>query len=120
MAIGTNFFNFCEGCPDLEPDMYKLYGDNQVFSSAITCKYHHICARVYDHCKETLGNRKKCSSPKGVEIKPDGIHLLDPCIYEVLGTYKDVRLTVLQCKNCGNIDFEWQYEKDISDEEDDE
>jgi hypothetical protein len=98
--------------------MYKLYGDNQVFSSAITCKYHHICARVYDHCKETLGNRKKCSSPKGVEIKPDGIHLLDPCIYEVLGTYKDVRLTVLQCKNCGNIDFEWQYEKDISEEDD--
>lgn len=49
----------------------------------------------------------KCELPKGIEIKPDGVHELDPCIYETVEKYRNVTVEVRRCKNCGNIDVVW-------------
>lgn len=51
---------------------------------------------------------KKCSFPEGVEIKPDGINELDPCIYEEIEVHHNVTVRVLQCKKCGHIEIVWE------------
>jgi len=48
----------------------------------------------------------KCSY-NGITIKPDGVHELDPCIYQDIEMYKNVTVIVSQCKNCGNISLSW-------------
>lgn len=50
---------------------------------------------------------KRCTLPDGVDIKPDGIHSLDPCIYEDIEIHKNVTVIVSRCKNCGKIDISW-------------
>lgn len=49
----------------------------------------------------------KCSFGDGITIKPDGIHELDPCLYEPIEIYKNVTVEILRCKRCGNIDIQW-------------
>lgn len=49
----------------------------------------------------------KCSFPDGVVIKPDGIHELDPCFYEVSEMYRNVTVRVLKCKRCGHVEISW-------------
>lgn len=55
---------------------------------------------------------KKCSFPDGVTIKPDGVHELDPCIYEEIEKYVNVTVNVLRCKKCGHIDIAWERQED--------
>ena len=50
---------------------------------------------------------KKCQFPEGVTIKPDGIHELDPCVYEEVERYANVTVIVNRCKNCGHIELMW-------------
>ena len=50
----------------------------------------------------------KCTFPDGVTIKPDGVHDLDPCLYEVVERYVNVTVEVRRCKRCGNIDIAWR------------
>lgn len=33
---------------------------------------------------------------------------IDPCRYEDIEVHENVDLTILRCKKCGNIDFEWK------------
>ena len=47
-------------------------------------------------CKCNLGN---------VEIRPDGVHSLDCCIYEDIEMYANVTVIVSRCKNCGHIEL---------------
>lgn len=54
----------------------------------------------------------KCSFPDGVIIKPDGIHELDPCIYEEVERYANVTVSIRRCKNCGHIDIAWYRQED--------
>ena len=56
-------------------------------------------------CNYTSCN--KCASIEGVIIKPDGIHELDPCIYEEIETHYGCMVKVLKCEKCGNIEVEW-------------
>lgn len=49
----------------------------------------------------------KCHFPEGITIKPDGIHELDPCVYETVERWKNVTVEVRKCKNCGHIDIVW-------------
>lgn len=49
----------------------------------------------------------KCAFPNGVTIKPDGVHPLDPCVYEEIERYENVTVSVLRCQNCGHIEIEW-------------
>lgn len=54
----------------------------------------------------------KCQFPPGVTIKPDGIHELDPCIYEEVERYGNVTISVMRCKNCGHTEISWFRQED--------
>lgn len=54
----------------------------------------------------------KCKFPDGLTIKPDGIHDLDPCIYEVTETIRNVTVEILRCKRCGHIEISWRSQDD--------
>lgn len=50
----------------------------------------------------------KCKFPEGLEIRPDGIHALDPCTYEEVGSYANVTIEILKCKHCGHVEIAWK------------
>ena len=54
----------------------------------------------------------KCKFPKGIVIKPDGIHELDPCEYQEVERYANVTISIRRCKKCGNIDIAWFRQED--------
>ena len=49
----------------------------------------------------------KCKFPDGIIIKPDGIHELDPCVYEDIEIHTSCMVAVSRCKNCGHIEISW-------------
>ena len=49
----------------------------------------------------------KCKLPEGVVIKPDGIHELDPCVYETQEVYSNVIVEIVKCKKCGHVSVMW-------------
>lgn len=61
----------------------------------------------------------KCKHPNGITIKPDGIHKLDPCVYETIEAYANVTVEVRRCRRCGNIDIAWSRQEDTIDLEKD-
>ena len=69
-------------------------------------------AAVEDLRKQQSG---KCSFGTGVIIKPDGIHELDPCIYEDTEIHRNVTVYVRQCQKCGCIDIAWERQEDTED-----
>lgn len=62
--------------------------------------------------------RDKCQWPDGIDIKPDGVNSLDPCIYQEIETIHNVTAHVLRCKNCGHIELEFTRQEEWSDEPD--
>lgn len=54
----------------------------------------------------------KCSFPKGMTVKPDGIHELDPCCYQTIETYTNVTVEIRKCIKCGNVDIVWIRQED--------
>lgn len=50
----------------------------------------------------------RCIWPDGMEIKPDGVHALDPCSYDVIEEHHGVTVRVLRCRNCGHEEIEWE------------
>lgn len=55
---------------------------------------------------------KKCSWPKGITIKPDGINELDPCLYEDVEIHTNCTVIVSKCKKCGAYDISWVKNED--------
>lgn len=55
---------------------------------------------------------KKCSFGAGVTIKPDGIHELDACDYEVMEVHENVTVEVLRCRKCGHVELSWYAQED--------
>ena len=53
----------------------------------------------------------KCEFPGGVEIKPDGITPLDPCLYETTETYRNVTVEIRRCVRCGEIELVWHWQE---------
>lgn len=51
---------------------------------------------------------EKCEHPAGVEIRPDGVHALDPCVYEDIEEHRNVTVIVSRCKYCGAITLGWK------------
>ena len=51
-----------------------------------------------------------CSFGDGVEVRPNGIDRLDPCLYKVIEVHKNVTVEVLRCKRCGRIELSWYRE----------
>lgn len=50
---------------------------------------------------------KKCQFPDGITIKPDGVHELDPCVYEETECYKNVTVHIHRCIHCGHTEVSW-------------
>jgi hypothetical protein len=50
----------------------------------------------------------KCRFPSGVDVKPDGVHSLDPCQYKLVERHKNVTVDICQCERCGGIDISWR------------
>ena len=57
-------------------------------------------------------SRCKCQLPSNVDIRPDGIHGLDACIYRPVEIHKNVTVTVSQCQTCGGVDISWRKQDD--------
>ena len=48
-------------------------------------------------------------------IKPDGVHKLDPCAYEAKEIHTNVTVTVSQCTRCGHVEIEWKRQEGTED-----
>lgn len=59
--------------------------------------------------------RRRCRFPNGVAVKPDGIHPLDPCIYDDKEIHTNVTVYVGQCRECGHVDIRWERQEDTED-----
>ena len=55
---------------------------------------------------------EKCSFGEGVTIKPDGVHELDACTYEVMEVHENVTVEVLRCQKCGHVELSWYGQED--------
>ena len=49
----------------------------------------------------------ECKHPDGFDIRLDGIHSLDPCVYVDEEMYANVTVIISRCKNCGKINISW-------------
>lgn len=50
--IQGDFEEYCQECPDLYPKAVKLYADNSVCMTIISCEHKERCARIYQRMKE--------------------------------------------------------------------
>jgi len=58
---------------------------------------------------------EKCRFPKGIEIKPNGVDLLDPCKYRVSEIHTNVTVEVSKCTCCGSVDISWHRQDNTED-----
>lgn len=54
----------------------------------------------------------KCEYPERIVFKPDGIHELDPCVYQEVERYANVTVSIRKCEKCGHIDIVWFRQED--------
>lgn len=59
----------------------------------------------------------RCQFPNGMIVRPDGVHELDPCIYEEVEVVPHCTVHVLRCKRCSHMEIEWERETSSSTEE---
>lgn len=57
----------------------------------------------------------KCQFPNGIEIKPDGVNTLDPCLYSLTEVHTNVTVKVYKCVHCGAIDVCWERQDNTED-----
>lgn len=69
------------------------------------------CFSNFDEMPTEFKAKKRCSFGDGVTIKPDGIHEVDPCVYEEVETVKHCTVHVMRCKRCGHMEFMWEREQ---------
>ena len=55
---------------------------------------------------------ERCTWGDGITVKPDGVHELDPCEYEVVEAYRNVTVEVLRCRRCGHTEITWRRQSD--------
>lgn len=56
-----------------------------------------------------------CSWPDGVDVRPDGIHSLEPCRYQLSQKLRNVTIEILKCPKCGKISIGWYRQLDTED-----
>ena len=90
-------------------EKYRKYGFNyEEFISDLDFKKFFIkCSKWLMFENIPKKNQQKCHYPDGISIKPDGVHELDPCLYEEVETIYNVNVRVLKCKKCGHVELEW-------------
>lgn len=82
---------------------YNKYGIKDTVPSRSS--FINTCARWLSASHD--GKKEKCTYPPGLSIKPDGIHELDPCVYQTVEVIHNADVRILKCKNCGHIEVEW-------------
>ena len=62
-----------------------------------------------------MAGRKKtpCEWPDGITIRPDGVHDLDPCVFDELEIVEGATVTLLRCRYCGKIEILWKRPKEV-------
>lgn len=74
-----------------------------------------ILEKMLAEAQEQLASRK-CSFGDGITFKPDGVHELDPCVYETLEVHRNVTVIIGKCMKCGHVDMSWIRQDDTIDE----
>lgn len=49
----------------------------------------------------------KCSFQSGMKMSLDGVHEVDPCVYEDIEIHTNATVIVSRCKNCGGYSISW-------------
>lgn len=55
-----------------------------------------------------MEEREKCRWPDGMDVKPDGVHSLDPCVYETVEVVENATVYVNRCSRCGHYEILWK------------
>lgn len=50
-----------------------------------------------------------------ITIRPDGMHELDPCLYQEIEAYENVTVHILRCVCCGHVTVEWERQDNTND-----
>ena len=56
----------------------------------------------------------KCSHGN-IVIKPDGEHVLEPCMFVLEQRLKNVTVEILTCPKCGHVSIGWYRQEDTED-----
>ena len=59
----------------------------------------------------------RCAMPEGVSLRPDGVHEIDPCIYEEVERHSGCIVHVMRCRRCGHVEISWEKGEDYQLEE---
>ena len=110
--INLNVDDYCHDCQFFDAETYKYYTDGLAYYTSVSCVHSNICNNLYQRLK-IRAKEEKCTFKDGVTIKPDGVNELDPCVYEVVETHKNVTVNVLKCKKCGHIELEWSENEEM-------
>ncbi|MBO5969969.1 MAG: hypothetical protein J6S14_15885 [Clostridia bacterium] len=61
---------------------------------------------------------KKCEWGGGMSVRPDGVHELTACCYQLKQKLRNVTVEILECPVCGDVSIGW-YRQDNTEEVDD-
>ena len=50
--IETRFEDYCDGCDGIDPIVSRLYSDNHIICTVISCENRERCRRIYDNMKK--------------------------------------------------------------------
>jgi hypothetical protein len=56
-----------------------------------------------------------CTYPEGMSWKPDGVHDVDPCVYQDIEMHTNATVIVSRCVKCGKIILSWLRTEDTED-----
>ena len=70
----------------------------------------------YDDNMKKKTEKSKCTWGDGITVKPDGVHELDPCVYEDIEIHRNVTVIVSRCIRCGNIVVSWKSQENTIDD----
>ena len=52
--IETRFEDYCDGCDEIDPIVSRLYSDNHIICTVISCENQERCRRIYDNVRKNL------------------------------------------------------------------
>ena len=50
--IETRFEDYCDGCDEIDPIVSRLYSDNHIICTVISCENQERCRRIYGNMKK--------------------------------------------------------------------
>lgn len=51
--------HYCEDCEDFEPKVEKLYKDDHVYITCISCEYEHRCENIFKMAMKLVDEKEK-------------------------------------------------------------